>query len=59
MCGKYENINYIMVTQDPAYNPILSRHLGRGMLSSVRMVSSVVMASLVRMASVIRIVKCI
>ena len=29
MCGKYENINYTRVTQDPVYNSILSLHLGR------------------------------
>ena len=47
MCGKYENINYMIVTQDPVYNSILSLHLGRGMVSSVRMISFVRMASLV------------
>ena len=38
-CGKYENINYMIVTQDPVNNSILGLHLGRGMVSSVRMVS--------------------
>ena len=27
MCGKYENINYMIVTQDPVNNSILSLHL--------------------------------
>ena len=30
---------YMIVTQDPVNNSILSLHLGRGMVSSVRMVS--------------------
>ena len=41
-CGKYENINYMIVTQDPVNNSILGLHLGmwlwlkgRGMVSSV------------------------
>ena len=44
MFGKYENINYNydikIVTQDLVYNSILmvSLHLGRGIVSSVRMV---------------------
>ena len=44
-CGKYENINYMIVTQDPGNNSILGLHLGRGMVSSVRMVSLVRMVS--------------
>ena len=43
MCGKYENINYMIVTQDSVYNSILSLHLGRGMVNLVRMVSLVKM----------------
>ena len=46
MCGKHENINYMIVTTDLVNNSILSLHLGiwlwlkgRGMVSSVRMVS--------------------
>ena len=31
--GKYENINYMIVTQDLANNSILGLHLGRGMVS--------------------------
>ena len=53
-CGKYENINYMIVTQDSVNNSILSLHLGRGMVSSVRMVSlfrMVSLVSLVRMVS--------
>ena len=41
-CGKYENINYMIVAQNPVNNSILSLHLGiwlwlmgRGMVSSV------------------------
>ena len=41
-CGKYENINYMIVAQDSVNNSILSLHLGiwqwlkgRGMVSSV------------------------
>ena len=30
MFGKYENINYMIVTQDLVCNSILSLHLGRG-----------------------------
>ena len=41
MFGKYENINYMIVTQDLVCNSILSLHLGRGVVSSVRMVSLV------------------
>ena len=37
MCGKYENINYMIVTQDLVCNSILSLHLGRGVVGSVRM----------------------
>ena len=33
MCRKYENINYMIVTQDPVNNSILVLHLGRGMVS--------------------------
>ena len=44
-CGKYENINYMIVAQDPVNNSILGLHLGRGMVSSVRMVSLVRMVS--------------
>ena len=39
------NINYMIMTQDPVNNSILSLHLGRGMVSSVRMVSLVRMVS--------------
>ena len=46
MCGEYKNI-YI-VTQDLVYNSILSLHLGRGVVSSVRMVSLVRIVSLIR-----------
>ena len=59
------NINYMIVTQDPVCNSILSLHLGRGMVSSVRMVSLVRMISLARMVSstrmvcLVRKVKCI
>ena len=35
------NINYMIVTQDPVNNSILGLHLGRGMVSSVRMVKFV------------------
>ena len=49
MCGKYENIIYMIVTQDLVCNSILSLHLGRGVVSSVRMISLVKMVSLVRM----------
>ena len=42
MCGKYEKINkYMIVTQDLVCNSMLSLHLGRGVVSSVRMVSLV------------------
>ena len=41
MFGKYENINYMIVTQDLVCNSMLGLHLGRGMVSSVRMVSLV------------------
>ena len=57
--------NYMIVTQDPVCNSILSLHLGRGMLSSVRMVSLPRMVSLARMVSLpsmvclVRKVKCI
>ena len=47
MFGKYENINYMIVTQDLVCNSILSLHLGRGVASSVRMVSLV----MIRMVS--------
>ena len=49
MFGKYKNINYMTVTQDLVCNSIFSLHLGRGMVSSVRMVSLVRMISLTRM----------
>ena len=46
MCGKYENINYMIMTKDLVNNSILSLHLGiwlwlkgRGIVSSVRIVS--------------------
>ena len=42
---EYENINYMIVTQDLVNNSILSLHLGRGMVNSVRMVSLVRMVS--------------
>ena len=29
MCGKYGNINYMIVTQDLVYNSTLSLHLGK------------------------------
>ena len=29
MCGKYENINYMIVTQDLVCNSIFSLHLGK------------------------------
>ena len=41
MFGKYENINYMIVTQDLVCNSILGLHLGRGVVSPVRMVSLV------------------
>ena len=41
MFRKYENINYMIVTQDLVCNSVLSLHLGRGVVSSVRMVSLV------------------
>ena len=44
-------INYMIVTQDPVNYSILGLHLGRGMVSSVRMVSLFRMISLVRMVS--------
>ena len=50
-CGKHENINYIIVTQDPVNNSIFGLHLGRGMVSSVKMVSLFRMVSFVRMVS--------
>ena len=36
-----KHINYMVVTQDLVNNSILGLHLGRGMVSSVRMVSLV------------------
>ena len=54
--------NYMMVTQDLVCNSILSLHLGRGVVSSIRMVSLVKMISLVKMVSLaclVRKVKCI
>ena len=45
MCGKYENINYIIVTKDPVYNSILSLYLGRGTVNLVKMVSLIRMVS--------------
>ena len=65
MYRKYENINYVIVTQGLVYNSILSLNLGRGMVSSVRMVSLVEIvtlvrrASFVRMVGLVRVVKCI
>ena len=44
-CGKYENTNDMIVTQDQVNNSILHLHPGRGMVSSVRMVSLVRMVS--------------
>ena len=38
-CGKFEKINYMIVSQDPVDNSIVGIHLARGMVSSVRMVS--------------------
>ena len=46
MYGKYKKINYMIVTQDLVCNSILSIHLGRGVVSLVRMVSLVQMVSL-------------
>ena len=43
--GNTKNVNYMIVTQDPVNNSILGLHLGRGMVSSVRMVSLVRMVS--------------
>ena len=51
MFEKYENINYMIVTQDLVCNSVLSLHLGRGVVSSVRMVNLVKMVNLVRMVS--------
>ena len=51
---EYENINYIIVTQDLVCNSILSLHLGRGVVSSIRMVSLVRMVSLARMVCLVR-----
>ena len=56
MFGKYENINYMIVTQDLVCNSVLSLHLGRGVVSSIGMVSLVRMVSLARMASLARMV---
>ena len=53
---KYENINYMIVTQDLVCNSILSLHLGRGVVSSVRMVTLARMVSLARMLSLARMV---
>ena len=50
-CGKYENINYMVVTQDPVNKSILGLHLGRRIVSSVRMVRVFRIVSLVRMVS--------
>ena len=55
-CGKYENINYMIVTQDLVNNSILGLHLGRGMVSSVKMVNLFRMVSLVRMVRLVRMV---
>ena len=54
--GKYENINYMIVTQDLVCNSILSLHLGRGVVSSVRMVRLVRMVNLARIVSLARMV---
>ena len=59
MFGKYEKINYMIVTQDLVCNSMLSLHLGRGVVSSVRIVSLVRMVSLARMVCLVRKVKCI
>ena len=48
MCGKYENLNYTIVTQDLVCNSILSLYLGRGVVSSIGMVSLVRRVSLVK-----------
>ena len=53
MCGKYVNINYMIVTQDLVCNSILNLHPGRG----VGVVSSVRMVSLARMVCLVRKVK--
>ena len=53
---EYENISYMIVTQGLVCNSILSLHLGRGVVSSVRMVSLVKMASLARIVSLARMV---
>ena len=38
MCGKYKNINCMIMTRELVSNSILSPHLGRGMVNSVIMV---------------------
>ena len=43
---EYENINYMIVTQDLVCNSVLSLHLGRGGVSSIGMVSLVRMVCL-------------
>ena len=65
---KHKLYDIIIVTQDLVCNSILSLHLGRGVLSSVRMVSlarmvsltrMVCQVSLARMVCLVRKVKCI
>ena len=42
MCGKYKNINYMIVTQDLVNNFIFSLNLGKGLWLKVRgMINSV------------------
>ena len=59
MFRKYENINYMIVTQNLVCNSILSLHLERGVVSPVRMISLVRMVSLARMVCLVRKVMCI
>ena len=54
MFGKYENINYMIVTQTLVCNSILSLHLKRGVVRPVRMVSLVRKVSLARMVCLVR-----
>ena len=43
MCGKYENINDMTVTQDRVYNSILSLHQVKRMVCLVKIVNLVQM----------------
>ena len=47
---------YDIVTQDLVCNSVLSLHLGRGVVSSIRMVSLVKMVSLARMVRLARMI---